>query len=141
MPRRRSREEVQLVLRTRPRVTLYARRTPVTYALPTPAQAEVRYLFAEAASRASELTAEEVARLVGGEVVVVDGKERIRMPDGRVLLKQMAYVRYALSGYRSGASRVEVPRWLEELSRRYYQPVPAEALRKAGEVRAKIYKS
>jgi hypothetical protein len=125
------RSEIQYVLRESPRVRLYVRKTPVTVERPTMAQAELRYLFSEAVKEASKHTVEEVAALVGGEVVEVGGKKAIKMPDGRVLQKHMAYVKHALAGYKSPKARVEVPEWLEELGRKYFTPLP---LRRVEEV-------
>jgi len=63
---------------------------------PSEAQLRARRELAEASREASRLTVEEVARLVGGEVVEVKGSKKIRLPDGRVLSKQPAYVYYKL---------------------------------------------
>ena len=63
---------------------------------PSEAQLRARRELAEASREASRLTVEEVARLVGGEVVEVKGSKKIRLPDGRVLSKQPAYVHYKL---------------------------------------------
>jgi hypothetical protein len=119
---------VQLVYRRGPRELLYFRRAPVTIKRPTPAQAEVRLRFAEAARESKLFTIEEVARLVGGEVVEVHGRKMIKMPDGRLLMKHMAYVSYAMRGYRSPQRRLPIPAWLEEISRRLYLSVPAKAV-------------
>jgi len=123
--------DVQVVVRSRPRQTIYVRKPPVTMWRPTPAQAELRYLFAESVRVAKELSVEDVARLVRGEVVDVGGKKAIRMPDGRILMKHMAYVKYALSGYRSPESGVKVPAWLEDIAWKWFKPAP---LKKVGEV-------
>jgi hypothetical protein len=119
---------IQLVVRTRPRLLVYARRVPVTIWRPTPAQADVRRRFGEAVRESSRYTVEEVARMVGGEVVEVNGKKAIRMPDGRVLMKHTAYASYAMRGYRSPHRRIPIPAWLEELSKRYYLPIPSRAM-------------
>jgi hypothetical protein len=120
--------EIRLVVRTRPRLLVFARRLPVTAKRPTPAQADVRRRFGEASRESKMYTVEEVARMVGGEVVEVNGVKAIKMPDGRVLMKHMAYVSYAMRGYRSPQRRVPIPAWLEELARRYYLSIPARRL-------------
>jgi hypothetical protein len=120
--------EIQLVVRTRPRLLVFARRLPVTAKRPTPAQADVRRRFGEVSRESKMYTVEEVARMVGGEVVEVGGVKAIKMPDGRVLMKHMAYISYAMRGYRSPHRRVLVPAWLEELARRYYLSIPARRL-------------
>jgi hypothetical protein len=121
-------ELVQLVVRTRPRLLVYVRRPPPTIWRPTPAQADVRRRFGEVIRESRRYTVEEVARMVGGEVVEVNGKKAIKMPDGRVLMKHMAYASYAMRGYRSPHRRIPVPAWLEELSKRYYLPIPGRAV-------------
>ena len=63
---------------------------------PSEAQLRARRELAGASKEASRLTVEEVARLVGGEVVEVKDSKKIRLPDGRVLSKQPAYVHYKL---------------------------------------------
>jgi hypothetical protein len=128
------RSAVQVVRRTRPRELVYVRKLPVTVLRPTPAQAEVRYLFAQAVGESRLLTVEQVARLVGGEVVEVNGRRYVRMPDGRVLQKHMAYVAYVLGGYRSPRRGLPRPAWLEELSRVYLPSLPYSVV---AEVRAK----
>jgi hypothetical protein len=130
------RPTIQVIRRTRPRELVYVRRLPATVARPTPAQAELRYLFAQAVRESGLLTVEQVARLVGGEVVEVGGRRYVRMPDGRVLQKHMAYVAYVLRGYRSPRRRLPRPAWLEELSRTYFPPLP---YRVVAEARARVY--
>jgi hypothetical protein len=120
--------ETQIVLRTRPRPLVYVRRTPVTVKRPTPAQADARRRFGEAIRESKRYTVEEVARIVGGEVVEVNGVKAIKMPDGRILMKHMAYASHAMRGYRSPQRRIPIPAWLEELSRRYYTSIPARVL-------------
>jgi hypothetical protein len=124
-------EELQLVVRTKPRLRVYLRKAPATIKRPTPAQAETRLLFARAVEEAKNLTIEQVAELVGGVVVEVNGKKAVMTPDGRVLMKHMAYVAHALRGYKSPRARVKIPAWLELLSRTFYTPLPAPARVKA----------
>lgn len=124
-------DELQLVLRTKPRLRVYLRKAPVTIERPTPAQAETRLLFARAVEESKKLTAEQVAELIGGVVVEVNGKKAIMTPDGRVLMKHMAYVAHALKGYKSPHARVKIPAWLELLSRTFYTPLPAPTRVKA----------
>jgi hypothetical protein len=119
---------MQIVVRTRPRLLVYLRRAPATVKRPTPAQADARRRFREAVEESKKYTVEEVARMVGGEVVEVDGKKAVKMPDGRVLMKHMAYASHAMRGYRSPHRRVPIPAWLEELSKRYYASIPARAV-------------
>jgi len=107
---------VQMVVREKPKTTVYFRSLPTTIESPTPAQSELRLKFAEVVKESKKYTVEEVARLVGGEVIEVNGKKYIRMPDGRVLMKHMAYVKYVMSGYRSPNSKVRLPKWVEMLS-------------------------
>jgi len=127
---------VQLVLRWRPRLAVYARAEPVTVRRPTPAQAEARLRFAEAARLARVLTPERVAELVGGEAVEIQGKRWVRLPDGRVVPPQNALVKWYMSGWRSGRSRVfELPRWLRELSRAWLPAVPVELIRRPARAR------
>jgi hypothetical protein len=118
-------DEIQLVVRTRPRLLVYARKVPVTVKRPTPAQAEVRLRFAEVVRESKRYTVEEVARMVGGEAVEVNGVKAVKMPDGRILMKHMAYVSHVMRGYKSPHARIQIPAWLEELSKRYYTPIPS----------------
>jgi hypothetical protein len=118
---------IQIVYRRRPRETIYIRKVPVTVYRPTPAQAELRLLFRQAIQESKLLAVEQVAKLVGGEVVEINGKKAIRMPDGRILMKHMAYVAYVIKNYRSSKSRIyRVPAWLEEIRRRYFLSIPTE---------------
>jgi len=76
-------------------------------------------------------TAEEVARMVGGEAVVVNGRKAIKLPDGRILQKHQAFIKAMLTGWISPHTRVHLPKWLRELSRTYYTlPIPLERLAK-----------
>jgi hypothetical protein len=53
---------------------------------------------------------------VGGQVVEVNGRKAIRMPDGRLLLKQMAFVKWFMEGYRTGLAKPRPePLWLRQL--------------------------
>jgi len=104
--------EVQIVYR---KGRLYLRSLPITCSQPTPAQAEIRALFAIYARQASALSVEQVARIVGGEVVDVNGLKLIKMPDGRLLLKQQAYISYALRSYRSSLKKEKKPLWMQRL--------------------------
>jgi hypothetical protein len=63
---------------------------------PSETQLRARRELAEASREASRLTEEEVARLAGGEVVEVGGSKMVKLPDGRVVGKQAAYVFYRL---------------------------------------------
>lgn len=77
--------------------------------------------------------------MVGGEVVEVNGRKAIRLPDGRLLMKHQAYVKARTSGWRSEQSRIwRLPRWIEELSKAFYPAVPAEELLRALEVKVKV---
>jgi hypothetical protein len=99
---------------------IYFRKKPSTIERPTIAQAESRLKFLEAVKVAGLLSVEEVAELVKGEVVTIGDKEAIKMPDGRILMKHMAYVKYMMDGWSSRNRRVKIPEWLLEISRRYY---------------------
>jgi len=81
------------------------RALPITAYQPTRAQAKANLMFALAARISRLLTVEEVAMLVGGQVVEVNGRKAIRMPDGRLLLKQMAFVKWFMEGYRTGLAK------------------------------------
>jgi hypothetical protein len=120
--------EFQLVTRLKPRRTVYVRKAPTTIKRPTMAQAELRLRLAELSRESKLLTVEDVARMVGGEVVELDGRKAVKMPDGRILLKQMAYVKHMLGKYRSPYSRVRVPAWLEDLSKRYFIQIPLKSI-------------
>jgi hypothetical protein len=121
---------VQIVFRKKPRELIYYRKPPITYVRPTQAQAELRYLFAIAVKESKNYSVEEVAKLVNGEVIERDGKKFIKMPDGRILMKHMAYVAYKLRGYRSEKKRVyELPEWLKEIAK-YYISIPTTQLEK-----------
>jgi hypothetical protein len=63
---------------------------------PSEAQLRARRELAEASREASRLTEEEVARLADGEVVEAGDLKKIRLPDGRVVGKQAAYVYHKL---------------------------------------------
>lgn len=127
-------EEIQLVMRLRPRPLLYARNKPITTTIPTPAQAECRLRFGEISRMSRHYSAEEVARMVGGEVVEINGRKYIRMPDGRILMKHHALIKHMLSGWRSEKTRIpRTPQWLETLSRKYYPPAP-EAIKVIKEI-------
>jgi len=92
------------------------RAVPATAEHPTSAQAASRAAFAVAAKVSRFFTVEEVAELVGGQVVKVNGKKLVRMPDGRLLLKQMAFVKWFMEGYRTGLAKPgPKPEWLRQL--------------------------
>jgi len=92
------------------------RALPITAYQPTRAQAKANLMFALAARISRLLTVEEVAMLVGGQVVEVNGRKAIRMPDGRLLLKQMAFVKWFMEGYRTGLAKPRPePLWLRQL--------------------------
>jgi len=92
------------------------RAVPATAEHPTSAQAASRAAFAAAAKISRAFTVEEVAGLVGGQVVEVNGRKLIRMPDGRLLLKQMAFVKWFMEGYRTGLAKPgPKPEWLRQL--------------------------
>ncbi len=108
---------VQLYLRQgRPVV----RAVPYTAEHPTDAQAMSRLMFGVAAKISRFFTAEEVAMLVGGQVVEANGRKLILMPDGRLLLKQMAFVKWFMEGYRTGLAKPRpVPEWLSQLEAKH----------------------
>jgi len=108
---------VQLYLRQgRPVV----RAVPATAEHPTDAQAMSRVMFGVAAKMSRFFTVEEVATLVGGQVVEVNGRKMIRTPDGRLLLKQMAFVRWFMEGYRTGLAKPgPKPEWLSQLEAKH----------------------
>lgn len=112
-------EELEVVVRTKPRLTIYFRRPAVTRRRPTPAQAEARLRMAEAMRIAKLLSVEKVAELVGGEVVRVGDRVAVRMPDGRLLQKDMAFVGFYMRGWRSRQRRAAIPAWLEDISKRF----------------------
>lgn len=92
------------------------RAVPATVEHPTDAQAMSRVMFGVAAKISRFFTEEEVAALVGGQVVEVNGRKMIRMPDGRLLLKQMAFVKWFMEGYRTGLAKPRPkPEWLSQL--------------------------
>jgi len=92
------------------------RAVPATAEHPTSAQAASRAAFAVAAKVSRAFTVEEVAELVGGQVVEVNGKKLVRTPDGRLLLKQMAFVKWFMEGYRTGLAKPgPKPEWLRQL--------------------------
>ena len=92
------------------------RAVPYTAEHPTDAQAMSRVMFGVAAKMSRFFTVEEVAALVGGQVVEVNGRKMIRMPDGRLLLKQMAFVKWFMEGYRTGLAKPRPePLWLRQL--------------------------
>ena len=107
-------ENMQLVLRTKPELNVYLRREPITYKYPTVAQALCRLKFSEVAEASKNFSIEEVAELVGGEVVEVEGRKAVKLPDGRLLTKHQAFIKAMLSGWRSGAAKTYVPKWLLE---------------------------
>jgi hypothetical protein len=75
-----------------------------------------RLMFGVAAKMSRFFTVEEVAALVGGQVVEVNGRKMIRTPDGRLLLKQMAFVKWFMEGYRTGLAKPgPEPEWLRQL--------------------------
>jgi len=92
------------------------RAVPATAEHPTDAQAMSRVMFGVAAKMSRFFTVEEVATLVGGQVVEVNGRKMIRTPDGRLLLKQMAFVKWFMEGYRTGLAKPgPKPEWLRQL--------------------------
>jgi len=96
------------------------RAVPATAEHPTEAQAMSRLMFGVAARVSRFFTVEEVAALVGGQVVEVNGRKMIRTPDGRLLLKQMAFVRWFMEGYRTGLAKPRpVPEWLSQLEAKH----------------------
>jgi hypothetical protein len=96
------------------------RAVPATAEHPTDAQAMSRVMFGVAAKMSRFFTVEEVAALVGGQVVEVNGRKMIRTPDGRLLLKQMAFVRWFMDGYRTGLAKPgPKPEWLSQLEAKH----------------------
>jgi len=124
------RTKLQLVLRWKPKPLVYVRSEPVTVERPTRAQAQCRLKFGELSEASKHYTYEEVAELVGGEVVEINGGKAIKLPDGRILMKHHAFIKARLSGWRSPHTRVRIPRWLRELSSRYWVSIPAFILKK-----------
>jgi len=96
------------------------RAVPATAEHPTRAQAMSRLMFGVAAKMSRFFTVEEVAALVGGQVVEVNGRKMIRTPDGRLLLKQMAFVKWFMEGYRTGLAKPRPePEWLSQLEAKH----------------------
>jgi len=96
------------------------RAVPATAEHPTEAQAMSRLMFGVAAKMSRFFTVEEVAKLVGGQVVEVNGRKMIRTPDGRLLLKQMAFVKWFMEGYRTGLAKPRPePEWLSQLEAKH----------------------
>jgi len=96
------------------------RAVPATAEHPTEAQAMSRLMFGVAAKMSRFFTVEEVATLVGGQVVEVNGRKMIRTPDGRLLLKQMAFVKWFMEGYRTGLAKPRPePEWLSQLEAKH----------------------
>jgi len=79
---------------------LILRNVPYTATNPTDAQLDVRINFGKLAQEAARMSAEEVARMVGGKVVG-GGKQLIQLPDGRILPKVAAYIEARFSGFES----------------------------------------
>ncbi|RLE62833.1 MAG: hypothetical protein DRJ47_10095 [Thermoprotei archaeon] len=137
LPDKRTR--IQLVLRTRPKLRIFVRKEPVTARRPTAAQAQCRLRFGELSKAARNYSHEEVARMVGGEVVVVNGKKAIRMPDGRILLKHQAFIKAMMTGWKSPDTRIHLPKWMQELSRVYFR-IPGYTIKKYKMVEKEVYK-
>jgi len=76
--------------------------------------------FGELSRAARHFSVEEVAEMVGGEVVEVNGRKVVKLPDGRLLMKHQAFIKAMLTGWRSPDTRVHIPKWLREISRTYY---------------------
>lgn len=110
-------ERLQLVRRGKPRETVYLRSPPITALNPTPAQAECRLEFGCVSRAGVRAPLDVVASMVGGEPVIVNGKEAVRMPDGRVLMKHQAYISALMTGWRSPRSTYgEPPLWVKRLA-------------------------
>jgi len=135
---KRGRTRLQLVLRWRPQLTAYIRYEPITTVRPTRAQAHCRLRFGELSRAAKFFSVEEVARMVGGEVVEVNGVEAVKLQDGRVLQKHQAFLKAMLSGWRSPYTRVHLPKWLRELSRTYFS-IPGYMMKKYKVLAEKLY--
>jgi len=132
------RTRIQLVLRWRPRLVLYVREEPVTVRRPTRAQAHCRLRFGELSRASRHFSAEEVAEMVGGEVVEVNGVKAVRLPDGRVIQKHQAFIKAMLTGWRSPYTRVTLPKWLRSLSRSFFS-LPVQQVKKYKELEEKMY--
>jgi len=111
---------LELVIRWSPRLTVFVREEPVTRVRPSRAQAHCRLRFAELSKASKHFTHEEVAELVGGEVVEVNGRKAIRMPDGRLLQKHLAFIKAMMTGFKSPYTRVSMPKWLRTVSRNWF---------------------
>ena len=119
-------------------MTAYVRLEPITVRRPTRAQAHCRLRFGELSRASKHFSAEEVARMVGGEVVEVDGVKAVKLPDGRILQKHQAFLKAMLTGWRSPYTRVYLPKWLRELSRTYFS-IPGYMMKKYKVLAEKLY--
>ena len=112
---------IQIVVRRKPRLTVYYRRPPSHIVYPSEYLAKSRTTFGELVREAKELTVEEVANIVGGRVY--DKKRKlVEMPDGRILPKVSAYVSYMMRGRRFGRTRPENPHVI------LLQPKPSQVI-------------
>ena len=104
----------------------YARLLPSSVTNPSMAQAEMRLVFRRATEMARRLSAEEVARIVGGRVF---RGNLIEMPDGKVLPKAAALVAHYMKGYtpRTRARRelLYKPMWRRVLDAKKQEVVEA----------------
>jgi len=132
------RVRLQLVIRWKPRLTVYPRSEPVTIRRPTRAQAHCRSRFGELSGVGRFFSAREVAEMLGGEVIKVNGREAVKLPDGRILQKHQAFLKAMLTGFKSPYTRVHLPKWLRELSRTYYT-IPGYLFKKYKVVAEKLY--
>lgn len=104
---------------------LVKRALPYTVYMPTSAQAEMAMKFAEIVKASKAFTIEEVAKLVNGKVIEINGKKFIEMPDKSIYLKQMALVKYYLKNYRS-KNRKPLPKpvWYQNFEKSYRWLLP-----------------
>ena len=86
----------------------YVRAMPYTVEKPTEAQKDVRDLVATAVKLASQLTAEEVAELIGGEVA---GSNLVYY-EGQLLPTQAALTKWMVSGMKSPKTKGKIPKWM-----------------------------
>ena len=100
-------EMLQIVIRKRPRLTIYFRKKPENPR--TPYQVQVREMFRRVAEMAKRLSLDDVAKLTGYEIYDRE-KNLLITPEGEILPKTAALVKHFLSGKAVGRS-VKPRKW------------------------------
>ena len=117
-------KEIQIVVRRKPRLVIFQRLKPYTTKFPTLGQEYMRKLFKKYVKESKNYTHEEIAKMIGGKVIVLpSGRKVIQCPDGKILPKASAYARYMIKNREAPIKRKKVSKWMKYLADEYTRTI------------------